>query len=120
MPEPKPPSASGTNVDKRRASFSALMASTGKRGSLSTPRAAGAATSTPMRAAAATWLDSVGFLATVWTPSSSSRRRGELGDGSTNRSEAFEDTTLQHPIRKFDIERALQREHHVDARMRGQ
>src|SRR3954469_12302397 len=44
---------------------------------------------------------------------------GELSDRVAHRGHALEDASLEHVVGELDVELAFEREHHVDARVRG-
>src|SRR5882724_6479368 len=114
MPAPSPPSSFGTSALIRRAFFSASMASVGNRLRSSTSRAAGPATSAPMRRAVSSRLFDMGVMVRV--PSAG---RGQLLDCPLDRGDALEHASLQHAVGKLDVEFSFEGEHDVDARVRG-
>src|SRR5579859_7389171 len=120
IPQPMPPSSRGTSALIMRAFFSASIASDGKRASRSTDSAQGAATSRAICATTFTGEDCVRSLATGVLPfRGRSAPPLQLVDGPADRGDALEDAATQHPIGELHVERALQSEHHVDARVGG-
>ena len=98
----------------RAASRSASIASAGKRASRSTSSACGAGDlvgDPPDRRRGTRWSTST---ATLMPPASCSS-----ADGAGDRRDALEDAAREHAIGELDVERVLEREHHVDARVRG-
>src|SRR5438309_3090566 len=101
-----PPSSTGTRLDNSPSVRMASTASNGKRASRSTSNDALSATSAPTRRARSTIPPSAGAIGQL------AQRGADGGDG-------LEGALAQHVLGELDVERVLEREHHVDAGVRG-